>query len=123
MDPYLLIAILHVVLIVPFLLWIGFQRAATPEWVYHVLFGTGLLILAYHGFKAVGRFFAKSQFLWVNVIHVLFVAPLLLWVGYHAKKTERPAYDMLLIVAFGAFGYHLYKLVIMSQTFVKSNEV
>jgi hypothetical protein len=123
MDPYLLIAILHVVLIVPFLLWIGFQRAATPEWVYHVLFGTGLLILAYHGFKAVGRFFAKSQFLWVNVIHVLFVAPLLLWIGYHAKKTERPAYDMLLIVAFGAFGYHLYKLVIMSQTFVKSNEV
>ena len=123
MDPYLLIAILHVVLIVPFLLWIGFQRAATPEWVYHILFGTGLLILAYHGFKAVGRFFAKSQFLWVNVIHVLFVAPLLLWIGYHAKKTERPAYDMLLIVAFGAFGYHLYKLVIMSQTFVKSNEV
>lgn len=123
MDPYLLIAILHVVLIVPFLLWIGFQRAATPEWVYHVLFGTGLLIIAYHGFKAVGRFFAKSQFLWVNVIHVLFVAPLLLWIGYHAKKTERPAYDMLLIVAFGAFGYHLYKLVIMSQTFVKSNEV
>ena len=123
MDPYLLIAILHVGLIVPFLLWIGFQRAATPEWVYHVLFGTGLLILAYHGFKAVGRFFAKSQFLWVNVIHVLFVAPLLLWIGYHAKKTERPAYDMLLIVAFGAFGYHLYKLVIMSQTFVKSNEV
>lgn len=123
MDPYLLIAILHVVLIVPFLLWIGFQRAATPEWVYHVLFGTGLLILAYHGFKAVGRFFAKSQFLWVNVIHVLFIAPLLLWIGYHAKKTERPAYDMLLIVAFGAFGYHLYKLVIMSQTFVKSNEV
>ena len=123
MDPYLLIAILHVVLIVPFLLWIGFQRAATPEWVYHVLFGTGLLILAYHGFKAVGRFFAKSQFLWVNVIHVLFIAPLLLWIGYHAKKTERSAYDMLLIVAFGAFGYHLYKLVIMSQTFVKSNEV
>ena len=123
MDTYLLIGILHVVLIVPFLLWIGFQRAATPEWVYHVLFGTGLLILAYHGFKAVGRFFAKSQFLWVNVIHVLFVAPLLLWIGYHAKKTERPAYDMLLIVAFGAFGYHLYKLVIMSQTFVKSNEV
>lgn len=123
MDPYLLIAILHVVLIVPFLLWIGFQRAATPEWVYHVLFGTGLLIFAYHGFKAVGRFFAKSQFLWVNVIHVLFIAPLLLWIGYHAKKTERPAYDMLLIVAFGAFGYHLYKLVIMSQTFVKSNEV
>ena len=123
MDTYLLIGILHVVLIVPFLLWIDFQRAATPEWVYHVLFGTGLLILAYHGFKAVGRFFAKSQFLWVNVIHVLFVAPLLIWIGYHAKKTERPAYDMLLIVAFGAFGYHLYKLVVISQTFVKTHEV
>ena len=123
MDALLLIGILHVVLIVPFLLWVGFNRAATPDWVYQVLFGFGILVLLYHGYKAVGRYFAKSPVLWVNVIHVLFVAPLLLWIGFYEKKTERPAYDMLLIVAFGAFGYHLYKLVVVSQTFVKSPEV
>ena len=123
MDSFLLIGILHVVLIVPFLLWIGFNRAATPDWVYKVIFGFGILVLLYHGYKAVGRYFAKSPVIWVNIIHVLFVAPLLMWIGFYEKKTERPAYDMLLIVAFGAFGYHLYKLVVVSQTFVKSPEV
>lgn len=123
MDSYLLIAVLHVALIVPFLLWVGFNRAATPDWVYSVLVGVGLLVMIYHGFKAVGRYFAKSPVLWINVIHVLFVAPLLLWIGYYEKKTERPAYDMLLIVAFGALGYHLYKLIVVSQTFVKAPEI
>jgi hypothetical protein len=122
MDFFLLIVILHVFLIVPFLLWVGFNRAATPDWVYPVIFGFGLLVLIYHAYKAVGRFFAKSPVFWVNAIHVLFIAPLLLWVGYNAKKTERPAYDMLLLVAFGAFGFHLYKLVVVTQTFVKGSE-
>jgi hypothetical protein len=123
MDPYLLIGVLHIVLIVPFLLWIGFNRAATPDWVYSVLVGVGLIVLIYHAYKAVGRWFAKSQFLWVNVIHVLFIAPLMIWIGYYEKKTERPAYDMLLLVAFGALGFHLYKLVVVSQTFIKAPEV
>jgi|LauGreStaDraftv2_3_1035109.scaffolds.fasta_scaffold175011_2 hypothetical protein len=123
MDPYLLIGVMHVAFIVPFLLWVAFQRAASPDWVYNVLFGTGLLILVYHGIKAVGRFFAKSAMLWVNLIHVFLIAPLLIWIGYYGKKTERPAYDMLIIAAFGAFGYHLYKLVVVSQTFVKSTEI
>jgi hypothetical protein len=123
MDSFLLIGVLHVVLFVPFLLWIGFNRAATPDWVYKVLFGFGILVLLYHGYKAVGRYFAKSPVIWVNIIHVLFVAPLLMWIGFYEKKTERPAYDMLLIIAFGAFGYHLYKLIVVSQTFVKSPEV
>jgi CDP-diglyceride synthetase len=123
MDFFLLIVILHVVAIVPFLLWIGFNRAATPDWVYPVLFGLGLLVLVYHGYKAVGRYFAKSPLLWVNAIHVLFIAPLLLWIGYYAKKTEKPAYDMLLLAAFGAFGFHLYKLVVITQTFVKPAEI
>ena len=123
MDSFLLIGVLHVFLFVPFLLWIGFNRAATPDWVYKVLFGFGILVLLYHGYKAVGRYFAKSPVIWVNIIHVLFVAPLLMWIGFYEKKTERPAYDMLLIIAFGAFGYHLYKLIVVSQTFVKSPEV
>jgi hypothetical protein len=121
-DAYFLVALMHVVIIVPFFLWIGFNRAATPEWVYNVLFGLALLIFVYHGFKAVGRLAAKSPVAWINVIHVLIVAPLMGWIGYNGKKTGRPAYDMLLIVAFGAFGFHLYRLILMSQTFVKGSE-
>jgi hypothetical protein len=123
MDTYLLVVILHVAAIVPLLLWIGFSRAATPEWAYQVLFALGLFVGLYHGYKAVVRYIAKSPVIWINLIHVLLVAPLLLWIGYNAKKTERPPYDMLLMLAFGAFGFHLYKLVVITQTFVKTPEV
>ena len=123
MDAFFLIVILHVTVIVPFLLWIAFNRAATPEWMYSVLFGVAILVLVYHTYKAISRLITGSTAVWMNLIHVLLVAPLLLWIGYYGKRTERPAYDMLLIAAFGAFGYHLYKLVVISQTFVKTHEV
>ena len=123
MDTLLLIGLLHLAIIVPFLLYVGFKRAATPEWMYSILFGTGILIMVYHGYKAAIRIMAASPVVWVNLIHVLLIGPLLLWIGYYAKRTERPAYDMLLISAFGALGYHLYKLVVISQTFLTPREV
>ena len=123
MDAYFLVAAIHVVLIAPFLLWVGFNRAATPDWAYSLLFGLGLLIIVYHGYKAIIRMSASSPAIWINIIHVLIVGPLLLWIGYHQKGTERPAYDMLLITAFGALGFHLYRMIIMSQTFVKIKEI
>jgi hypothetical protein len=123
MDAYFLVALLHVAVIVPFLLWIGFNRAATPDWMYSVLFGTGLIVLLYHTYKAISRLIAASPVIWINLIHVFLVAPLILWIGYYAKRTERPAYDMLLIAAFGAFGFHLYRLIVMSQTFVHTKEL
>jgi|LauGreDrversion4_2_1035121.scaffolds.fasta_scaffold382550_2 hypothetical protein len=123
MDAFFLIVVLHITVIVPFLLWVGFNRAATPEWMYSVLFGAGIIVLVYHAYKGISRLIASSPLAWVNLIHVLIVAPLLIWIGYHAKRTERPAYDMLLLAAFGALGYHLYKLVVLSQTFVKSHEL
>jgi hypothetical protein len=122
MDPYFLIAILHVMVIAPVLLWVGFNRAATPEWLYSVLFGTGILVLVYHSYKSIVRLLANSPAVWVNLIHVLIVAPLLLWIGYYGKRSERGAYDMLLIIAFGAFGYHLYRLVVLSQIYSRREE-
>jgi len=119
MDTHLLIAVLHVAFIVPLLLWVGFNRAATPEWVYTLFTGLGILVFLYHGYKAVGRWFAKSPVIWVNLIHMILVAPLLLWIGYNGKKTERPAYEMLLLLGFSALGYHLYTMVLVSQTFMK----
>jgi uncharacterized membrane protein len=123
MDVFFLIAVMHVVLIAPLLLFIGFNRAATPEWLYNVIFGLGILVLVYHGYRAITRILASSQLAWINLIHVFIVAPLLLWIGYYGKRTERPAYDMLLIAAFGALGFQLYRVIVMSQTYTKSHEV
>jgi hypothetical protein len=91
--------------------------------MYSVLFGAGIFVMLYHSYKAISRLIAASPVIWINLIHVFLVAPLLLWTGYYAKRTERPAYDMLLIAAFGALGFHLYKLIIMSQTFIRAKEL
>jgi hypothetical protein len=121
-DKHLLIAVAHVALFVPFFLFVGYQRAATPDWAYRVMFALGVIVLAYHSMKAVARITAKSSMAWVNLIHALLVAPLLLWIGYHGKKTERGPYELLLIAGFGALGYHLSNLVIMTNTFVKGGD-
>ena len=122
MDIHLLLAVFHIFFVVPLFLYIGLQRAATPEWLYNILFGLGVLLFVYQGSKAVMRYMTGSSALWINVFHVLIVAPLLLWIGYYGKKTERPAYELLLITAFGALGYHLKSLIVISQTFVKSDD-
>lgn len=93
------------------LLFIGFQRAATPVWLYHTIFVLGILILLYHGMKLSVRLYDNSGYAWVNMIHILFIAPLLLYIGYHKKETPRSAYEMILILGFGAMGYHLFSMV------------
>ena len=123
MDAYLLLIVFHVVVVAPTFMFVGFSRAATPDWLYNVLFGVGILVFAYHGYKAITRLVTRSPVVWINLIHSLLVAPLLLWIGFHGKKTERPAYDMLLMAGFAVFGFHLYKGVVVSQTFLGKESV
>ena len=85
------------------------------------MFGLGILLLVYHSSKAAIRIMAGSPGAWINLIHAILIAPLLIWIGYYGKKTERPAYELLLIAGFGALGYHLTGLVVATQTFVKSD--
>lgn len=121
MDKHLLLALFHIALVVPLFLYVGFQRAATPEWLYNLLFGLGLVLLAYHGVMAGIRLMSQSMGAWVNLIHALLLAPLIIYIGYYGKKTQRPAYEMLLMVAFAALGYHLKSLIIATQTFIKDD--
>lgn len=60
----------------------------------------------------------KSGLAWINAIHVLFVGPLLFYIGYKNKDTPRSAFELLLLLAFAAGGYHLYELA--SYTSMKS---
>lgn len=122
MDPHLLIAVFHIAFVVPLFLYIGFQRAATPEWLYNTLFGLGIIVFVYHAIKAIARVVAKSPSAWINLIHVGLIAPLMIYIGYLAKKTERPAYELLLISGFGALGYHLKNLIVITQTFGDRHE-
>jgi len=77
------------------------------------LFAMGAVILVYHGAKLLIRIKNRSNYAWVNAIHVAVVAPLLLYIGYHKKETPRAAYELLLMLGFAAAGYHMFSLVRM----------
>jgi hypothetical protein len=110
-DSHFWLSIIHLLFVVPLFLYIGFMRAETPRWLYMALFAIGLVILLYHGYKLIVRLNARSGYVWVNAIHVLTVAPLLLYIGYHKKDTPRSAYEIMLMLGFAAAGYHLFSLV------------
>lgn len=115
MNVHFIVSLFHVLVIVPFLGYIFYNRAGNPEYLYTTLFAVGIFVLVYHFYKSLIKFVAKSPSLWVNLIHVLIIAPLMIYIGYYAKKTPRPAYEMLGIVTFGALGYHLYNMILMLQ--------
>jgi len=110
MDTRLLLNFFHILLVAPFLLWIGIARGNIPAEVFQGLVALGIFLIIYHGYKAYGRWLKSSDNLWVNLIHVVWLGPLLIYIGYRKKETPRSAYEMLLLTAFGALGYHLYEV-------------
>jgi hypothetical protein len=111
MDTHIILALFHLFLVVPFFLYVGLQRAATPPIVYTILLALGVIITLYHGYKAWVRYSASSPYLYVNIIHFLYLGPLLIYMGAKGRDTPRWAYEVLLMFAFAAGGYHLYGLV------------
>lgn len=115
MDVHFLLSIFHIFLVVPFLGYIFLQRAATPNWLYNLLFFIGIFVVLYHLFKGIMKISSNSSTLWINIMHVLLVGPLLIYIGYNEKKTPRSAYEILGLLTFAALGYHLYKIILLTQ--------
>jgi hypothetical protein len=110
MDTHIIINLFHILLIAPFLIWVGISRGTFPDWVFTMLMTLGSIVILYQGYKSYTRLLKGSGYVWVNLLHVLWVGPLLVYIGYKKKDTPRPAYELLLLTAFAAFGYHLYSM-------------
>jgi len=112
MDSYwALISIFHIFFVVPLFLTVGLLRSATPIWLYWVMLILGVVVLFYHGYKAIIRWSTGSNLLAISLIHTILIAPLLIYVGYQQKNSLRWSYELLMLAGFGALGYHLYNLV------------
>lgn len=112
MDSHLLLSLFHIFAVVPLFLYVAISRANTVSGVYLFLLILGAIILVYHGYKAWVKYVTGSSSLWVNMLHVFYVAPLLIYIGYKAKDTPRYVYELLALVGFAALGYHTYHLII-----------
>jgi hypothetical protein len=116
MDHHTLLALFHVGIVAPFLIYVGVQRAATPDFIFNGLLGLAGAILLYHLYRAYSKWISGSSSLWVNLIHIVLVVPVLVWIGYYKKETSRQAFEMLLLLAFAALGYNLYSLMLEIKT-------
>ena len=121
MDTHLLLSLFHIFAVVPFFLYIALSRANTTYTVYKIAFVLGIIITLYHGYKAMLKFKAGSQSVWVNFIHLLFIGPLLIYIGYMEQQTPRAAYELLALSGFGALGYHTYSLIMMMNLIEKKD--
>lgn len=121
-DLHFLLSVFHLLIIAPLLLFVGFQRSATPRWLYTVLLSLGALLFVYHGGRALTRWQARSARTWVNLLHVIAVAPLFVYIGYLGDGTPRAAYELLLILAWGMVGYHLFQLVRLLEAHPEDTE-
>ena len=110
LDIHMILSLFHLGLVVPLFLFVGYQRSDTPAWVYLSLLSVGMVVTLYHGVRLAQRY-GRSVFAWVHVLHVVLVGPLLCYVGWWGRDTPRWAYEVLLLLGFGAGGYHLFQLV------------
>ena len=116
LDAHFFLSVAHLLLIAPLLLFVGFQRSATPDWLFQSILIIGFIVLGFHSFRFLTRFYSNVSYAWVNLIHILLFAPLLLYIGWHKKDTPRLYYELLLMLSFGMVGYHMFSLVRILQS-------
>jgi len=95
----------HLLAVGPLFMYVGLQRENTPEHVFTAIGILGLVVLFYHSYKAYLKL-KDGKSAWVNWIHILLVAPLLLILAYLKKDANRRYFEMLLLLGFAAIGYH-----------------
>lgn len=105
------INLFHILFVAPLFLYVAFVRGQLPSWIFQALLGLGIVVGIYHLYSSIMKWRAASPSLWINLIHVLFVAPLLIFIGTQNYDTPRWAFEVLAMASFATFGYHLYSIV------------
>ena len=110
-PSYLLIVhILHIVIVAPLLFALTYYGPRTPQPVFPALVAIGAFVLLYHLYLAYKKFKAASPWVWVNLVHIIIVAPLLIWIGVHQQKTHPRVFQGLAVLTAVMFLYHCYQL-------------
>jgi len=108
MDYYnLFVHLFHIIIVGSLFLYVGINRNTTSKYVFYLLFILGIIIFLYHIYKTYIKL-SKNMNPWVNLFHIFIVAPLVIYIGYNGINTKRLYFELLLMLAFAAIGYHLY---------------
>ena len=115
MTDHIQLSAFHVFVVAPFFLYVAFVRGQLMPWVFTALQVLGLVVLLYHAYRIMTRWKAQGLTVWVNILHVVAVAPILLYIGCMGYDTPRWAYEVLAMLGFAALGYHIYQIVLSVQ--------
>lgn len=104
------IHLFHIIFVGGLFLYIGIKQKTMSTTMYNVILATGVLILFYHFYKGYKKIMIGKN-AWVNIFHVLIVAPLLILTGIKKQNTPRYIYEFIFMLAFASIGYHGYYMV------------
>jgi hypothetical protein len=99
----MILHLLHIIILGPFLLYIGLGYPISP-WI---VIAVGCIVILYQSYKVVTHYLANES-VWVNLFHVLVVGPALLAYGLTEERWSR---ELIFMLGFAAIGYHGYYLV------------
>lgn len=116
MNTHIFHNIFHIFFVAPLFLTIGYIRSNMPIWLYWTLLCLGCIVLVYHSYRFIVRYYTKSTHTWINAIHIFGIAPLMIYIGYNQKESLRFSYELLLMLGFASLGYHMFSLVRELQT-------
>ena len=103
----LFVHLFHIIIVGSLFLYVGINRDSSSKYIFDLLLVLGVIILLYHIYKTYIKLI-KNINPWVNLFHIFIVSPIVIYIGYNGKETKRLYFELLLMLAFAAIGYHLY---------------
>lgn len=114
MDYYnLFVRLFHIIIVGILFLYVGIKRQTTSKYIFTLLFVIGIIILFYHLYKTYIKL-TKNVNPWVNLFHIIIVAPLIIYIGYNGlneMNIPRFYFEFLIMLGSAAIGYHLYYIM------------
>lgn len=106
----LFVHLFHILFVTSLFLYVGTQRTNIPKFFYPFLLGVAVVIFLYHGYKTYIKLSSHMN-PWVNLIHMLIIAPTLFVIGINKEQTPRFYFEILLMLGFASLGYHGYYMM------------
>lgn len=106
----MLVHLFHIIFVGSLFLYVSITRDKIPLFMFPFLKYLGIFIILYHSYKAYKNII-QNKSAWINYIHIFFIGPLLIKIGYDGDKTSRKYFELLLMAGFASIGYHGYYLL------------
>ena len=110
MNNLIYLYLFHLFVIAPLFIFVGYNKKNINHYIFLSLLILGIINLIYHLYLLFNIYNKHKIISHINIMHILFVAPLLIYIGYLKNDTPSIYLDYLLILGSGLTLYFIYKL-------------